>query len=203
MKCVNGHDVGAGESFCTICGSAVATAGVAQGCAGGHVVPPGSAFCSQCGVEVGESTASKSGRSVPKWLLFAAPAAVLLVGAIIAVVILTGGPKQESLRISVDVFDTTCDQIGTNSDHYSGEEVTVRDQRGQIVAKGALGNPTDDSEYDSTDTLVDTCTLYSTVQVPGDRTLYKVESADGSNPVSFSVSELKSNGWHADISAGY
>lgn len=203
MKCVNGHDLGAGETFCTICGSAVASTGVAQSCTAGHVVPPGSSFCSQCGVEVVESNSSNSGRSIPKWLLIAAPAVVVLVGLIIAAFVLLGGAKQEKLRIGVDVFNTTCDQIGTNSDHYSGEEVTVRDQNGQVLAKGALGDPTDDSEYDSTNTLVDTCTLYSTVQVPGDRTLYKVDSGSGGNSVSFNVSELKNHGWHADIAAGY
>lgn len=71
-----------------------------------------------------------------------------------------------------------------------GESVTVTDHSGKEIGLGSLTGGVEDAS-------IENCVFSFTVSVP-DTDFYNVQVGTG-NPVSFSRSELVSNGWHPGI----
>lgn len=191
-------------------------------CPSGHAVPTGQAFCGVCGAVVTPNAPTTMLPSSPPpsvrgtlsripalaWVgigvvgvvmvVVAASVATRVVGAAASGV---GGVITPSQTVTVEfslfddsVGDGDCDPGGGYGDISGGTPVTLRNDKGTILAAASLGSNTTTDMFECTWTVVLT-------DVPGDEKFYSVEVSDR-GAITESRDELAADGWTFSISLG-
>jgi len=196
MKCLNGHEISANESFCTTCGSkAESTPGFSSLRPPSATPPP---------VEIPAKTrvewdAPKKGKlSNPKVVV----PAIIGVAALLLIFVVAFGNSSTTMTVITTQYHATCADLDSSDSVFNGAEVRVKDPNRKVVGSGAYGSGEDGRDDDSHGNRVDTCTFTTNIQVPNDLTSYKVDVDDGEG-ITFQLDELKNNDWEAYISVGY